>query len=181
MHHEQKDVYAMTKLLAFYVLQIWLYIFIFKQYFWERNFLTEIIIFELGSMVFYLLLNGVKYAVNFLEFITLSEFKMKIRLFLLSDLTIHMLKIIFQGGCLLRFALYYNYPVFWARDIFLSIMMSIDYVKKYYSSLKMARDLAKLPTVDLKGKEEVCGICMDSMTEGCKLVCGHCFHKECLL
>lgn len=181
MHHEQKNVTDMTKLLFFYGFQIWFFTYLFRMYLWERTFLHEIIIFEIGCMAFYLLQNGVKYSINYLEFITLSEFKQKNRLFLLSDLTIHLLKIAFQLGCLVRFALYYNYPVFWARDIFLSMMLSVDYVKRYLASLRMIRDMTRLPTVDLRERKDDCGICLQTMLEGTRLSCGHYFHKECLM
>lgn len=181
MHHEQKNVGEMTKLLFFYGFLIWFFGYLFRIYLWEKTFLHEIIIFELGCMIFYLLQNGFKYAVNYLEFITLSNFSKKNQLILLSDLMIHILKIVFQLTCLIRFAIYYNYPVFWARDIFLSMMMSVDYVKKYVASLRMIRDMKKLPTVDLRDYKDDCGICLHHMVEGTKLSCGHYFHKECLL
>ena len=182
MNHEVKSTVEMTKLFFFYIFQIWFYFYVFKIYIWEKTFLHEIIIFELGCMIFYLMLNGFKYAVNYLEFVTLSNFTLKKnRIFLFSDLLIHLLKIAFQLTCLVRFALYYNYPVFWARDIFLSMMMSFEYVKKYTASLKMIREMDKLPSVNIQERKEDCGICLHAMVEGTRLPCNHYFHKECLM
>lgn len=182
MNHETKNMGDMTRLLLFYGAQLWFYSFLFKIYIWEKTFLHEIIIFELGCMIFYLLLNGFKYAVNYYEFVTLSDFTLtKNRLFLFSNLSIHLLKIVFQLTCLIRFALYYNYPVFWARDIFLSMMVSFEYIKKYVASLRMAKDMDKLPSLDIADKKEDCGVCLQTMKTATRLPCGHFFHKECLV
>lgn len=182
MSHGNKDVNKMTRLFAFYLVQLWIYGYVFKLYVWEKTFLHEIIVFEVGSMVFYLLLNGVKYATNYIEFVTLGDFStFKSRLFVMSDLGIHLVKICFQIACLVRFTIYYNYPVFWARDIFLSIMISFEYIKKYLASLRMIRDIDRLPSVAVTDKDENCGICLHQVTMGTMLPCRHYFHRECLV
>lgn len=182
MTHEQKDLGKMTRLMVFYVLQIMLYGYLFKQFMWERTFFHEIIMFEIGSMLFYLALNGFKYAVNYIEFVTLSNFSdWKNRMFLFSDLIIHLSKIVFQLVCLIRFTVFYNYPVFWARDIFMSVMISFEYVRKYVQSLKIVRGIDKLKTVSMEDRQEDCGICLQRMKNGTQLPCSHCFHRECLV
>lgn len=128
----------MARLFVFYWLQIAFYAFLFKRFFWEKSFFYEIIVFEIGSLLFYLVLNGFKYTVHFLEFATLSNmYTFKNRLFLYSDLIIHLSKIIFQLVCLVRFTILYNYPIFWARDIFLSVLISFEYIKNYLHSMRM--------------------------------------------
>ena len=136
MNHELKQPGKMTKLCLFYLAQFGFYLYLLRAYVGQRNFFHEIIVFELGSLLFYLLLNGLKFLVNYLEFITLSNlYARKTRLFLFTDMLIHGLKILFQVVCLVRFTLYYNYPVFWARDIFVSILVSVEYIRKYFHSL----------------------------------------------
>lgn len=182
MAHEQKDTKKMTKVFLFYLAQLFINFYIFRLYLWQRSFLHEIIVFEVGSMIFYLLLNGFKYSVNYIEYITFGDFSsFKNRLFVFSDLSIHLVKISFQVACLIRFTVYYNYPIFWARDIFLSILISFEYIKKYLASLKMMRDLDKLPAIAIKDREENCGICLQQIEEGTQLPCRHYFHKECLV
>lgn len=182
LSHETKDSGKLTKLFLFYLAQIYIYVYIFRLYLWQKSFLHEIITFEVGSMIFYLTLNGLKYSVSYIEFITMADFSsFKSRLFVFSDLFIHLVKIIFQIGCLVRFTVYYNYPIFWARDIFLSIMISFEYIKKYIASLRMMRELDRLPALSIKDREETCGICLQLLEEGTQLPCRHFFHKECLV
>ena len=132
----------MAKLLVFYFLQVGLYGYVVKLYCWERTFFYEVVMFETVSLLFYLLQNGFKYTVNFLEFATLSNMQTsKSRLFLFSDLIIHSVKIALQLLYLVRFTYNYQYPVFWARDIFLSLAISYEYIRKYLHSLKMVRGI----------------------------------------
>ena len=182
MSHQDKSISKLTKILVFYAVQFWLYLRLFRMYMWERTFFYEIIVFELGTMLFYLFLNGFKYLVNYIEFICMENLSSrKSRLFLFSDLCIHLCKIVFQMLCLVRFTFYYNYPVFWARDIFLSVMISVEYVKKFFNSLKMVEVIDSLPVQSLANKNEDCGICLQRMTEGTQLPCKHFFHRDCLV
>ncbi len=142
VNHERKDLVKMSKLLLFYYLQIGVYSYIVKLYFWERSFFHEVVMFETVSLLFYIIQNGFKYTVNFLEHVTLSNMQTsKNRLFLFSDLIIHSIKITLQMIFLIRFTYYYNYPIFWARDIFLSLAISYEYIRKYIHSLKMVKGI----------------------------------------
>lgn len=132
-------------------------------------------------MLFYLASKGLKYIVCYLEVVTLSQWMGKGRLFLFTDLVLHLCKIAFQSICLIRFTLYYNYPVFWVRDILISVVLSVEYVKKFIASLNMVQVVDNLPTISLKDKREECGICLQIMVSGTKLSCGHLFHRDCLL
>lgn len=144
VNHERKDFAKMAKLLLFYFLQVGLYSYIVKLYFWERSFFYDVVMFETVSLLFYIIQNGFKYTVNFLEYATLSNMQTsKNRLFLFSDLIIHSIKITLQIVFLVRFTYYYNYPIFWARDIFLSLAISYEYIKKYIHSLKMVKGIDK--------------------------------------
>lgn len=182
MNHERKDIGKMTKLMGFYVVQIFVYSWVFYRFIGHKSFFSEIVVFEVGSMTFYLLLNGFKYSVNYFEFLTFSNYQSwKNQLFLFSDLIIHLVKIVFQIVCLIRFTVFYNYPIFWARDIFLSVMISLEYIKKYLQSIKIIKSLNKLQSISLHDRNEDCGICLQRMKKGSQLPCGHYFHKECLV
>lgn len=150
----------------------------------SASFFQELLLFEIGSMSCYLLLHFVKFAVHAFELLTFHSFASfhKLHFFMLADLLLHVVKLIFQLYCLVRFTLYYNYPLFWARDIFLSAMISLEYVKKYLHTLRTSRLLLRFLT-DTPATHPLadCGICLQSMKRSTQLACKHSFHKDCLL
>ena len=149
----------------------------------DGGFFQEIVIFELGSLLFYLALHGFKFLVSYFDYITLATESSgkNTRLFLFWDVSVHLLRMIFQLYSLVKFTVYYNYPVFWARDIFVSLITSFEFVRKFWLSWKYVSQINKLQTEDIKNLGEECGICLQKMNIGTLLSCGHYFHRECLI
>jgi Ring finger domain len=174
----------LSKLAGFYILQGLVYFYVLHRYIMgEGGFFQEIVVFELGSMLFYIALHGFKFLISYFDFITLATESSgkNTRLFLFWDVTVHLLRMCFQLYSLVKFTVYYNYPVFWARDIFVSLITSFEFVRKFWMSWKYVSQINKLQTEDIRDRGEECGICLQKMEIGTLLSCSHYFHRDCLI
>lgn len=181
---ERKSFGKLTKLAAFYLFQALIYGYVLYRYtFGDSGFFQEVVIFELGSLLFYVALHGMKYWISYFDYITLATESSgkNTRLFLFWDVTVHLLRMVFQLYSLIKFTIYYNYPVFWARDIFISLITSFEFVRKFWLSWKYVSQINSLQTEDIKHLGEECGICLQKMEVGTLLSCNHYFHRDCLI
>lgn len=129
--------------MAFYFLQVSIYSYLIRKWFKVESLYYELVIFELGNIVLNLLQNGFKFFISTYEGITEANYASKKSLFLLWDLLLTLVQVTFQCYCLFRFTYKYNYPIFWARDIIVSIAKGIKLSSDYVKSLKMVGRVRK--------------------------------------
>lgn len=143
MNKLRKDWVEILKLHAFYLLQIYFYYKLFINWWGVETFFFELVIYELGNLILTLLYDYPKFLVDSFEAFVQGNFSGKRNLNLKFELIIVLTKIAFQGYCLFRFTFHYQYPIFWARDILLSILLSVQLLSKFYTSFKLFNQVEK--------------------------------------
>ena len=143
MNKINKDWVEISKLHTFYLLQLYFYGKLFLVWWNVHTFFFELVIFELGNLLLTLLYDYPKFLVDSFELFVQGSFQGKRGWNLKIELVVVLVKIAFQVYCLFRFTFHYQYPVFWARDIILSILLSIQLLTKFYTSFKLYSQVDK--------------------------------------
>ena len=167
-------------MIIFYAIQISVYWVLIRKWIFSGDLYLELAVFELISIFASLIQNGVKFAVNFYEGFIETQFHEKKQWFMIWDLIILGVLVLFQIAFVFKLSYKHNYPILLARDFMFSIVKGMNLIKGSYKGFKLAAKVKTFKSVDMP--EEICGICLYPITsKGRQLPCGHVFHESCLM